>query len=748
MYSILKQFGVEGEVLKKLEGYGSSNFLIEGSDGKKYVLKKYPIKESEIVREEIDFINLLDPILPYSLPTNISTVQGDSLYLAEDSCYRLSNYIEGSLFVNVEHTDSLVFDFGQKVALFHSAVVSVSDSSKYLNIKNRQFVWNMLNTADNDSSKIQDASLKKLVDYFILSFNQNAITTLKKLPRYIHHNDLNDWNVLCDGGKVIGVIDFGDISFSPLINDIGIALAYLLFNKENPIACAESFIKGYVSKRSISKEEIALLFYLIPARLCTSLCGSAKAKFEAIDTEYILVSEKPAKKLLNQWIAFNPIHVQEQLLLAAGLKSDIKANIEAQLIARRQMTSNALKLSYDSPIYFNNAVFQYMHDKSGNRFLDAYNNIPHVGHCHPRITNAIAKQSHTLNTNTRYIYDGYASYAEQLLAYFPKKLNKVLFVNSGSAASDLAIRVARNYTQRSHQLVLEHGYHGNTALGIEISAYKFDGHGGSGAGSSITTLPLPKTYNGHFKTGVAYGEDAVSRIQNLVNLNKTPSSLIVECISGCGGQMPIAPEYLKTVLPILQENNILLIADEVQTGFGRLGQNYWAFEMQDVIPDIVILGKPMGNGHPIGAVITTTEIADSFDNGMEFFSSFGGNPISCAVGETVLSIIEDEQLQANAKATGSYYLEQLNQLKSQYPVIADVRGKGLFIGIEFSDPERQTPKTDTAQILKNRLRELHVLTSTDGPYNNVIKSKPPLCFNKQNVDEVVSKMDSILKQIT
>jgi 4-aminobutyrate aminotransferase-like enzyme len=321
-------------------------------------------------------------------------------------------------------------------------------------------------------------------------------------------------------------------------------------------------------------------------------------------------------------------------------------------------------------------------------------------------------------------------------------------VNSGSAATDLAIRLARNFTNRKIVAVVEHGYHGNTQAGIEISHYKFGGKGGKGISGDTICLPIPDTYRGEFRfenAGISYAQNAIRQLHEFTG---EIAAFIAEPIVGCGGQVPLAKGYLNKIYKEIRSQDGVCISDEVQTGFGRLGNVFWGYEEQNVIPDIVILGKPMGNGHPMGAVVCTDEIAEAFNNGMEFFSSFGGNPVSCAIGQAVLEVIEEEQLQQNAKMVGDYYLQELAKLQQKYERIGDIRGSGLFIGFEFvKDRLTLEPDTKLAQKVKNELREKFILVSTDGPFDNVIKSKPPLCFSKENVDEVIEKLESIFRFI-
>jgi 4-aminobutyrate aminotransferase-like enzyme len=393
------------------------------------------------------------------------------------------------------------------------------------------------------------------------------------------------------------------------------------------------------------------------------------------------------------------------------------------------------------------AAFQYMYDASGKTYLDARNNIPHVGHCHPKVVQAGQQQMALLNTNTRYLYDQLNDYAEQLLAKFPEPLNKVFFVNSGSAASDLAIRLAYTHTNQRDVMVVEHGYHGNTKTDIDISPYKFEGKGGEGPASYILKVPIPDTFRGPYrdnegKAGKLYAHEAI----RLLNKNdRKVAAFICEPVIGCGGQIPLPKGYSKEVYSAIRSQGGVCISDEVQTGFGRLGEHFWGFQMQDVVPDIVILGKSMGNGHPLAAVVTSSEVARSFENGMEFFSSYGGNPVSCAIGRAVLEVIEEEELQRNALETGNCFKKRLSMLAENCPEMGDVRGLGLFLGIEFvKDQDTLEPYTRLAKHVENQLRENGILVGTDGPYENVIKIKPPMCFSKSNMQQLVDELETII----
>ena len=309
--------------------------------------------------------------------------------------------------------------------------------------------------------------------------------------------------------------------------------------------------------------------------------------------------------MLYRWLTINPIRAKSEFLKAANFRS-ATPKPTSELIAKRHMVSSPiLSLSYDHPIYMKGAAFQYMYDAYGNTFLDAYNNIPHIGHSHPEITKTATHQIATLNTNTRYIFDAYSEYAEALLLKFPKELDTVFFVNSGSAASDLAMRLANAHTKHHAIMVMEHGYHGNTQTSIDISHYKYNNKKGQGQKNHIIETPIPDTYRGQYinndgSAGKSYADDVIQQIEN----NERPiAAFISEPVVGCGGQVPLAKGYLQAVYPAIRKQGGICISDEVQTGFGRLGDHFWGFEAQNVVPDVVILGKPIANGHPMGAVV-------------------------------------------------------------------------------------------------------------------------------------------------
>jgi len=394
---------------------------------------------------------------------------------------------------------------------------------------------------------------------------------------------------------------------------------------------------------------------------------------------------------------------------------------------RRRLLGRNLSVAYEKPLNIVRGEMQYLFDDEGRRYLDAYNNVAHVGHCHPKVVAAGQQQMALLNTNTRYLNDLIIRYAERLSATLPDPLSVCYFVNSGSEANELALRLARAHTKARDMIVLEHAYHGNTTTLIDISPYKHDGPGGDGPPAGVHKAPLP-----------ASKDDAQIVADLATQLKHRLCGFIAESMPSVAGQIVLPDGYLENVYNAVRVAGGVCIADEVQTGLGRIGTDFWAFEKYGVVPDIVVLGKPIGNGHPIGAVITTPEIAASFDNGMEFFSTFGGNNVSCAIGLAVLEVVEEEKLQSHALQVGERLISGLRDLQQRYDIISDVRGSGLFLGVELRNGN--APATVEANEIVNRMREQGILLGADGPFHNVLKIRPPMPFSHADADLLISTL--------
>lgn len=436
------------------------------------------------------------------------------------------------------------------------------------------------------------------------------------------------------------------------------------------------------------------------------------------------------------------------LVLRAPGNTAVVPDRDAEQIAARRAAnlSPSLSLSYAEPLHITAGEGAELIDAFGRRYLDLVNNVCHVGHCHPQVVAAIAEQAGRLNTNTRYLHANIAEYARRLAATFPDPLNVVMLTNSGSEANDLALRLARTATGREHVLALDWAYHGNLSSLVEISPYKFNRPGGTGPGERVRVCEVPDPYRGAFgPDGPRYAEHVASLCGALCAAHTPPAAFIHESVLSCAGQIELADGYLPAAYAAARAAGALCIADEVQCGFGRVGEQLWAFERHGVVPDIVTLGKPIGNGHPVGAVVTTPEVARRFRTGMEYFNTYGGNPVSCAAALAVLDVVEGERLMANAARVGGYLLQRLSAMAERHPAVGDVRGRGLFLGVDLvADRAGRDPDRALAKRVVEAAKRDGVLLSTDGPGDNVLKIKPPLVLGMDQARRAADVLDRAL----
>jgi 4-aminobutyrate aminotransferase-like enzyme len=580
------------------------------------------------------------------------------------------------------------------------------------------------------------------------------LPVLASLRHAYAHNDANDYNLLVKDNAVSGLIDFGDMVYTALINNVAVACTYAMLNNKKPLDTAALVVKNYHAIYPLTVQELDLLYYLIAARLCISVTQSAYNASLDSSNEHHFITEQPAWDLLYQLIRINPVKAKDSFRTACGFGGLINNDDYSHLLGeRKKHVGRNLSIGYKQPLKIIKAALQYLYDDKGNTFVDCVNNPSHVGHSHPVVVKRMQKQIATLNTNTRYLNDHMMEYAVRLTATLPAALSVCYFTNSGSEANDLAIRMSRHFTKQKDIIVLDHAYHGTSTVAMEMSPYKFDSKGGFGKMPWIHKAINPDMYRGPYKYGDAtagekYAADVQRIIESLQQEGKAPAVFICETLLGVGGQIPLPPNYLKEVYRYVKAAGGVCIADEVQVGFGRVGEKFWGFELQDVVPDIVVMGKPIGNGHPLAAVVVTNEIADAFNNGMEYFNTFGGNPVSMATGLAVLDVIQQEQMQQHALETGNYLMAGLKRLMDKHPIISDVRGHGLFIGAEMvKDRTTLEPAVPEIDLVVEKMKDKGYLLSTDGPLHNVLKIKPPMPFNQQNADELVWYLDECLNEL-
>ena len=424
----------------------------------------------------------------------------------------------------------------------------------------------------------------------------------------------------------------------------------------------------------------------------------------------------------------------------------IPADTQALMDRRARALGPAYRLFYETPLRPVRGEGVWLHDADGKRYLDAYNNVASVGHCHPHVVEAIARQAGVLNTHTRYLHEGVLDYAERLLATMPAELAHAIFTCTGSEANDLAMRIARAHTKAEGLIVTHFAYHGVTSAiaGASPSLGKF-----VQLGADVRTVPAPDSYRiapegmgRHFADGVR------AAIAELKAAGMRPAALMVDTSFSSDGIFTDPPGFIAEAVEAVREAGGLFIADEVQAGLGRMGDALWGFQRHGVVPDIVTMGKPLGAGHPLAGLAVKPDVLAAFGRECRYFNTFGGNPVSMAAGMAVMDVIEREGLMGNAQRVGAYLRDRLRELASKHPLIGDVRGAGLFVGVELvTDREAKTPATAETVRVVNGMRERGVLLSGTGEHANILKIRPPLVFSEGNADLLVGTMDGVLGEM-
>lgn len=421
---------------------------------------------------------------------------------------------------------------------------------------------------------------------------------------------------------------------------------------------------------------------------------------------------------------------------------------ETRLIARRErLLGKNMSLFYDHPVHIVRGEGVWLFDADGRQYLDCYNNVPHVGHCHPHVVEAICRQASLLNTHTRYLHEGILDYVERLTSTFDPGLNSAILTCTGSEANDVALRMAQAVTGRTGVIATDHTYHGNTTAVSQLST-RMPPVGGFGG--HVRHVSAPDSYRplggeGGEAFAIAFAQQVEAAIESLQDSPFGFSALIIDPFFANEGFPDLPSGFLDRAVAAVRKAGGLVIADEVQPGFGRTGQHFWGHQRAGIVPDIVTLGKPMGNGHPIGGVIAHTDTLNAFRKAFRYFNTFGGNPVSCAAGMAVLDVIEQENLMANARDVGAYALAGLNRLAEKHGAIGNVRGAGLFFGAELvTNRATREPDAKLASQVINGMRERGVLMGKLGIHQCTTKIRPPMPFSRAHADHMLSTLDDVL----
>jgi 4-aminobutyrate aminotransferase-like enzyme/Ser/Thr protein kinase RdoA (MazF antagonist) len=745
----LEHFGLEA-VATAIVSERDQNFRLTDADGSGWVLKVSNAAEDRGVVEmevrAVERIAMLDPALP--VPVARPSLDGSPIRTVEIGVathfVRLLPLLPGRNAPATELDGAAIAHIGEIVAR-----IGVALSGFFHPAAGRRIWWDQQHLPElaRLAPPIEDARRRALLTRVLARFDERVVPALRRLRGQVIHNDVTLDNLLLDEARrVSGIIDFGDMAHTALVLDVPATLQSLVRGRTDLFEVSEAFLAGYASVQPLEAGEAALLGDLLAGRMAQTILISAWRMPQYPDNEYIRGWADPAWELLEQLDAIGFDEAARRM--AAIARAPVRRGTSTdQLLARRhRVLGSALEsLSYRTPLHLVRGDGAWMETADGRRYLDAYNNVPVVGHAHPRVVEAIARQAATLNTNTRYLHEHVVELAERLVATMPDGLDTVLFVNSGSEANDLAWRLATTFTGADAGIATAWGYHGVTDAIADFSASEWP-HGEQPA--RVEAYPAPDTYRGRYadasdpaSVGRAEIAEAVAR---LADRGRRPAALFIDSVFSADGIFVPQPAVVSEIVAAARNAGALFVADEVQSGHGRTGE-LWGFTRWDVSPDIVTLGKPMGNGHPIAAVITRAEIVDRFGARTTFFSTFGGNPVACAAALAVLDVLTDEGLVANAAAVGESLRAELRTLAARHGSIGDVRGRGLMTGVELvRDRSTREPDGALAAQVKDEMAERGVLIGTTGRHGNVLKIRPPLCINRDEARLIATTLDGVL----
>jgi 4-aminobutyrate aminotransferase-like enzyme/Ser/Thr protein kinase RdoA (MazF antagonist) len=750
-------FGVHGAA-RPLVSERDQNFAIVQTDGRGWVLKiSNPAEDRGVVEMEVaaaERIAEVDPSLP--VPRARPALDGGPIARVDldgrSHLVRLLPLLPGRNARPEELEPASVQQIGQVVARIGHALRAFFHPAA-----GRVILWDQqrLPLLFEHAMLVEPGPRRELLERVIDRFSERVLPMLPRLRSQVIHNDVTLDNLLIDQeGNVTGIIDFGDMAHTALVLDVPATLQSLVREREDIFVVAAPFLRGYTSILPLEEIEAELLGDLLAGRMAQTVLISAFRTRRYPANTYIHGWAEPAWVLLDQLRAVGLDEANRRLARMARRPPEGNRTggwpSDDELLARRQrVLGTALEpLSYRRPLHLVRGDGTWLEDAEGRRYLDAYNNVPVVGHSHPRVVEAIARQAATLNTNTRYLHAHVVELAERLTASMPDGLDTVMFVNSGSEANDLAWRLATTFTDGDAGLVTDWAYHGVTSVIADLSSSEWP-NGEQPA--SVETFAPPGTYRGPYASGdaTAVARDQVGRaVARLAERGRRPAALYLDSLFTSDGIFVPSPAAVQEMVATARSAGALYVADEVQCGHGRTGDDMWGFRAWNVTPDIVTLGKPMGNGHPVAAVITRAEIVEGFAAVTTFFSTFGGNPVACAAALAVLDVLDEERLISQAAEIGARLRPLLGQLAQRHAAIGDVRGRGLMAGVELVRPADGSPAPDLAQRVKDEMRERGVLIGTTGREGNVLKIRPPLCIAAEEGELIVGRLDEALTALS
>jgi len=742
------RFGVEASTLAPLAGERDQNLRVDTADGRRLLFKiSNPADGLSIVEMQaaaLRHIERVDPglpvmrVLPDIVGESWAEVRGPD---GRNYPVRLFTFLPGRVTANTSLTTQAIWSLGQTTARLGRALRGFFHPAA-----DYEILWDLTHAAKLRVllNHVSDAARRSQVERVLDRFEARVEPVLPTLRAQVIHADMSLDNVLLDDDlRVSGIVDFGDMTHAPLVCDLAVSVADVLHGRDDAIDAAEAIIGGYVSVTPLEDEEAALLADLVAARLATEVTVAAwHGGLYPDNAAYLTSSEPGARAFLDAIEAMGFDAVTRRFRDACRGLPYRHSDTGALLEGRRRALPRS-PLFYEHPVHLVRGEGVWLFDPDGRRYLDCYNNVPVVGHGHPRVVRAVAEQQRLLATHSRYLHEAIVELAERLKATLPPALDAVLVVNSGSEANDLAWRIARAATGRAGAVVSAYAYHGLTEATHALSPEDW---AKGELPAHVATVPAPDGYRGPYRRDTGgWAERYAAHIDGAAQAlgGHGFAAIYVDPAFTADGILVPPPAYLAEAARRTRALGGVLIADEVQAGHGRYGTGLWSFQASGIEPDMVAMGKPMGNGFPVAALVVRSQLLAAVPEEVELFSTFGGNPVACAAALAVLAVIEDEGLVANAAETGSYLRQGLEALAGRHPVIGDVRGEGLLLGVELADGDR-APAAGRAGRVTEAMRERGILISTTGPAGNVLKIRPPLVFQREHADLLLQTLGDVL----
>jgi len=751
---VLRAFGLSGR-LQRLYSERDQNFRIEEADGSQWTFKVANIEE-DVANLDCQLLALqhvakVAPALP--VPRVRAPLAGGLLAPITDpegrvhQTYVLSflpGRIASDFALSAEDYDGIgraIAKLGQALSgFFHPAMGG------------RGLLWDVREIGQMQAGTRYLGALRDKAEGLIAGFTDAVLPRLAGLRSQAIHGDVHGHNLILGPDRAVaGIIDFGDMLHGPVLFDLSNALSDFSEVPEDMEDVWTALVKGFHAITPLREAEVELIFDLMVMRQLVTLLINAIRQAETPDQpNYIAETGFGDAAMLEAMLQIGRDRATSVIAAAAGFAPGPARQAVNDLISRRKkVMGSELYVFYDPPLHIVQGEGVWLIDAAGRRYLDCYNNVPILGHCHPRVIEAISNQIRILNTNTRYLGAEVLDYAERLGATTGGELTACVFVNSGSEANDVAWRMARAWTGQAGFLCQDFAYHGITEAiaAVSPSAVK-DGV----MAPHVRTILAPDTYRGPYPPGPEaagrYGADVDRAVASLAEAGMKPAAVILDSAFMTNGILEPMPGYVAEVFARTRAAGGLCIADEVQSGFGRMGDHFWGYQHHGVTPDFVTIGKPAGNGHPLGVVLTRPEILDHFVSKTAFFSTFGGNNVSVAAGLAVLDAIEAGDLVGNARRSGGIFKAGLLGLKDRFQIIGDVRGMGLAFGVELvQDRVTKAPAAAEATRLVNLMRDEGLLAGTEGVLGNIIKMRPPIVFQPEHVEIALAAMTRALEKL-